>query len=135
MLAGTGPLTGKGRLGAFVRDEASWSWAHHDGAASVDGHVNCRVSGEPQATLAPEVPVAVLNPPLTGSGGEIMAISFKERPGTRFSGEPTRGLTSSNSPYPLADGAELWPATSHEADRTGQLSTADVRPDVNVVTE
>ncbi|GGO41479.1 S41 family peptidase [Deinococcus humi] len=135
MLAGIGPLVGEGRLGAFVRDDASWAWAYHAGAASVDGHVNCRVSGEPLAPLAPGVPVAVLISPLTGSSGEIMAISFKGRAGTRFFGEPTQGLTSANSPYPLADGAELWLATSYEADRTGQLYTAEVHPDVNVVME
>lgn len=134
MLAGIGPLVGEGRLGAFVRDDASWAWAYHAGAASVDGHVNCRVSGEPLAPLAPGVPVAVLISPLLPVSGEIMAISFKGRPGTRFFGEPTQGLTSANSPYPLADGAELWLATSYEADRTGQLYTAEVHPDVEVVT-
>lgn len=135
MLAGIGPLAGESRLGAFVRDDASWAWAYHDGAASVDGHVNSRVSGAPHAVLAPEVPVAVLISPLTGSSGEILAISFKGRAATRFFGEPTQGLTSANSPYPLADGAELWLATSYEADRTGQLYTAEVHPDVHVPTD
>jgi carboxyl-terminal processing protease len=135
MLAGAGPLTGEGVLGAFVRDGTSWPWAYEAGAASVDSHVNSRVTGSPYPTFSPEVPVAVLISPLTSSSGEIMAISFKGRANTRFFGEATQGLTSANSPYSLTDGAEVWLATSYEADRTGQLYTAEVHPDVDVLTD
>lgn len=134
MLAGIGPIVGSGVLGAFVRDDASWSWAYEDGAASVDGHVLSRVSDAAFPVLDGTVPVAVLLSPLMSSSGEIMAISFKGRPNTRFFGEPTQGLTTANSPYPLADGAELWLATSYEADRTGRVYREQVQPDVEVLT-
>lgn len=135
MLAGIGPLVGEGVLGAFVRDDASWPWAYEAGAASVDGHMNSRVTGAPYPTFPAEVPVAVLLSPLTSSSGEIVAISFKGRGRTRFFGEATQGLTSANSPFPLADGAELWLATTYEADRTGQHYRGAVEPDVQVRTD
>ncbi len=135
MLAGIGPLAGEGVLGAFERDDTSWPWAYEGGAASVDGHVNSRVTGAPYPTFPAEVPVAVLLSPLTSSSGEIMAISFKGRACTRFFGEATQGLTSANSPFPLPDDAELWLATSYEADRTGQHYQTAVEPDVEVLTD
>lgn len=135
MLAGIGPLAGEGILGAFVKDDVSWPWAYKAGEASVDGHVNTRVTGAPYPTLPAETPVAVLLSPLTSSSGEIVAISFKGRPCTRFFGEATQGLTSANSPFPLADGAEIWLATSYEADRTGRHYQTVVKPDVEVLTD
>lgn len=135
MLAGIGPLTGESILGAFVRDDAAWPWAYEAGVASVDGHVNSRVTGVPNPTFPAQVPVAVLLSPLTSNSGEIVAISFKGRPCTRFFGEATQALTSANSPFPLTDGAELWLATTYEADRTGQQYQGAVEPDVGVETE
>ena len=61
--------------------------------------------------------------------------TFKGRPCTRFFGEATQGLTSANSPFPLADGTEIWLATSYEADRTGQHYQTVVKPDVEVLTD
>lgn len=135
MLAGIGPLAGEGPLGAFVRDYSAWPWVYQDGAVSVDGQVNSRVTGQPHPPLDANVPVAVLLSPLTSSSGEIVALSFQGRPATRFFGEPTQGLTSANGPYPLSDGATIWLATCYEADRTGQVYTAEVHPDLLVPTE
>ncbi|WP_291432104.1 S41 family peptidase [Deinococcus sp.] len=135
MLAGIGPLTGEGPLGAFVRDGETWSWGYQDGAVSVDGQVNSRITGQPHPPLDADIPVAVLLSPLTSSSGEIVALSFQGRPATRFFGEPTQGLTSANGPYPLPDGATIWLATCYEADRTGQVYTAEVHPDLLVHTE
>lgn len=135
MLAGIGPLTGEGPLGAFVRDDGTWSWVYQDGAVSVDGQVNSRVTGQPHPPLDADTPVAVFLSPLTSSSGEIVALSFQGRPSTRFFGEPTQGLTSANGPYPLSDGATIWLATCYEADRTGRVYTAEVHPDLLVRTD
>lgn len=135
MLAGIGPLTGEGPLGAFVRDGETWPWVYQDGAVSVDGQVNSRVTGQSHPPLDAETRIAVLLSPLTSSSGEIVALSFQGRPATRLFGEPTQGLTSANGPYPLSDGATIWLATCYEADRTGQVYTAEVHPDLLVRTE
>ncbi|WP_409476759.1 S41 family peptidase [Stenotrophomonas sp. Y-13] len=63
--------------------------------------------------------VAVLVGPGTASSGEGVAIAFRARPGTRFLGQPTAGLATSNTTFPLPDGGALFLTTSAMADREG----------------
>jgi carboxyl-terminal processing protease len=135
MLAGVGPLTGAGELGAFVRGGERWPWRYADGAASVGDEILCQMEGPTLPALAGDVPIAVLTSPLTASSGEIMAVSFLGRPGTRLFGEATRGLTTGNARYELPDGAALLLATTREEDRTGKLHDGQITPDTSIETD
>jgi C-terminal processing protease CtpA/Prc len=65
------------------------------------------------------LPTAVLIGGRTASSGEAVAIVFHGRDGVRFFGYPTAGLTTSNEPVHLSDGAMLALTMSVFADRTG----------------
>ncbi|GAA5514660.1 hypothetical protein Dcar01_03416 [Deinococcus carri] len=135
MLAGIGPLAGEGELGAFVRGEQRWPWSHAGGEASMEGEVLARTPGAFLPPLPDTAPIAVLISPLTASSGEIITLSFLGRPGTRLFGEPTRGLTTSNSLYELPGGAALLITTALDADRTGRVFSGPIEPDVPVSTD
>ncbi|KEF33787.1 hypothetical protein RDMS_10495 [Deinococcus sp. RL] len=135
MLAGIGPLAGEGDLGAFMGPAERWPWRYEGGAALVGGEVMRRVNGPVLPTISDDVPVAVLTSPLTASSGEILALSFVGRRGTRLFGEATRGLTTSNSLYELPDGAALLLTTAQDADRTGRVYTGPIPPDMAVLTD
>ncbi|MPY65652.1 hypothetical protein F8S09_02940 [Deinococcus sp. SDU3-2] len=135
MLAGIGPLTGEGELGAFVGRAERWSWRYEGGAALVGEEVMRRVNGPVLPALSGDRPVAVLTSPLTASSGEILALSFVGRQGTRLFGEPTRGLTTSNALYDLPGGAALLLTTAQDADRTGQVYTGPIQPSVTLLTD
>lgn len=134
MLAGVGPLAATGELGAFVRGQERWPWRYADGAASIGDEILCQTEGPVLPALAGNVPVAVLTSPLTASSGEIIALSFLGRPGTRLFGEATRGLTTSNSLYELSDGAALLVTTAHDADRSGRVFSGPIEPEVPIGT-
>jgi hypothetical protein len=76
--------------------------------------------------------VAVLTGPLTMSSGEAVTIAFRGRPRTRSFGEPTAGLSTSNSPFPLPDGGAILLTVSVMADRTGLRYGGKVEPDVRI---
>lgn len=135
MLSGIGPLAGEGDLGAFVREQERWPWRYERGQASIGGDVLAQTAGDVLPSLSETVPVAVLTSALTASSGEIIALSFLGRPGTRVFGEATRGLTTSNSLYELADGSALLLTTAMDADRTGKIYDHGVQPDVVVVND
>lgn len=135
MLAGIGPLAGEGDLGAFVGAAERWPWRYERGAALVGGEVVRRVDAPVLPAIADDVPVAVLTSPLTASSGEILALSFVGRPGTRLFGESTCGLTTSNALYELPGGAALLLTTAQDADRTGRVYTGPIQPDVVVLTD
>ncbi|GMA15036.1 PDZ domain-containing protein [Deinococcus metallilatus] len=134
MLAGIGPLAGEGELGAFVKGEERWPWRYAGGEASLGGEVMSRTQSAVLPPLPDTAPVAVLTSPLTASSGEIITLSFLGRPGTRLLGEPTRGLTTSNSLYELPGGAALLITTALDADRTGRVFAGPIKPDVPVST-
>lgn len=74
-------------------------------------------------------PVAVLVGPKTASSGEAVAIAFRARPETRFFGQPTAGLATSNQPYALPDGGVLVLTTAVFLDRTGEAYLRGVQPE------
>lgn len=136
MIAGIGPLLGGGRLGAFVAAEGQQgSWRYERGAAiAVDsgGDTVLARASHPVTLANPDAPVAVLIGAATASSGEVVAISFRGRPATRFFGEPTAGLTTGNVPVMLSDGAAINLTVSAEADRTGQSYDSSLQPDRTV---
>lgn len=121
MLVGIGPLLGKGQHGFFHYKSVSIPWFYEGGNAGVDAKngrsVNFAVHDNVTDSLQLE-PVAVLLDHSTASSGEALAISFKGRKDTRFFGQRTYGLSTSNENIRLEDGATLLLTTSADADRT-----------------
>ncbi|HFL6954249.1 TPA: S41 family peptidase [Stenotrophomonas maltophilia] len=76
--------------------------------------------------------VAVLVGPRTASSGEAVAVAFRARPGTRFFGQPTAGLATSNTTFPLPDGGALLLTTAAMADREGTEYPKGIVPESNV---
>lgn len=105
MFAGIGPLAGEGRLDAFVstRGEADMSYDAVLGAARSGGCEILRVA-RPHPLRA-DLPVAVLNGPLTARHGKAIVVAFSGRERTRRFGEGTRGMPIGSTSMPLAAGA------------------------------
>lgn len=78
-------------------------------------------------------PVAVLIDDGVGSSGEGVAIAFKGRVATRFFGQTTAGVASSNEGFPLSDGVNLVVTTSMMTDREGRTWPNGIPPDQAVV--
>lgn len=117
MLTGLRPLLGDSGIGAF-RDRTGRSspWTP-DRLDACGAHLADRR-------------VAVLVGPATASSGEAVAVAFRGRPDTRFFGQPTAGLSTSNQRFPLPDGSVLMLTTAVFVDRTGAAYPAGVSPDV-----
>jgi carboxyl-terminal processing protease len=132
MIGGLAPLIGAGHVGSFVYPDGTIeNWTLENGTAYWDG--------EPMTAYAAEVsvdgpPIAVLVGTRTGSSGEATATAFHGRPDTRFFGQPTAGLTTSNEPLALSDGALLILTMSVFTDRNGVSYGQDIsiEPDVLV---
>jgi C-terminal processing protease CtpA/Prc len=131
MIAGLGALTGEGKLGGFKNVQGQiLDWSYRDGQSWIGNTPYAKVS-HPEFILNPdEIPVAVLIGSQTASSGEATAISFHGRPNTQFFGRPSHGLTTSNQPYLLSDGAVIMITSSIEVDRNGQEFGGSIDPDV-----
>ena len=132
MLVGIGPLAGDGQLGAFVSGSggADWSYDAARGVATSEGYELAKVA-KPHPPRA-DLPVAVLTGPLTAGAGEAIVVAFAGRARTRRFGEGTRGLPTSNTQIPLADGALLVLTVTVHADRTGARYDDVIPPDETV---
>lgn len=118
MLAGLAPLLEEGEVGFFTLPTGSvepWeirgSVALWNGAAMVDNSL--------EAPTHLGRPIAVLISSFTGSSGEAVAVAFHGQEGVRFFGQPTAGLTTSNEPVELSDGALIALTMSNFTDRLG----------------
>lgn len=104
--------------GAFLINEGE----HRDRAAA-------RVSDwRPLPRLA-EIPVAVLLDDGVASSGEGIALAFRGRVHTRFFGQPTAGVASSNEGFLLSDGVNLVVTTDMMRDRDGRTWPDGLVPD------
>ena len=74
-------------------------------------------------------PVAVLVGPKTASSGEAIAVAFRARPGTRFFGQTTAGLATSNRGFPLPDGGMLRLTVGAMLDRDGEAYPQGIAPE------
>lgn len=130
MLAGIAPLLGDGHLGGFVdyAGQAQEQWHLKGGNFYLDTLAVTALAAAPRR-LRSNQPIAVLLSGLTASSGEIVAISLKGRPATRFFGEPTYGATTANTSYPIQGTSYLTLAGSVDADRHGQVYPQRVQPD------
>lgn len=135
MLAAVGPLAGDGALGAFASSSGSadWSYDAERGLATSGSYELAKV--ETPHALHPDLPVAVLTGPLTTGAGEAIAVAFAGRAHTRRFGEGTRGLPTSNTQIPLADGALLVLTVTVHADRAGTRYETVIAPDEPAATD
>jgi carboxyl-terminal processing protease len=121
MLAGLKPFVGNADLGTFESPTgASQPWI----AGQAVG-----VEPPPALAVLESSWVAVLTGPRTASSGEAVTIAFRGRPRTRSFGQPTAGLSTANSTFPLPDGATIILTTAIEADRTGKRYGDKIDPD------
>ncbi len=120
MLAGLKPLLGGGTVGTFESPARSTKWV-----------VGQRVDVEPPPGLSAleSAWVAVITGPRTVSSGEAVTVAFRGRPRTRSFGQPTGGLSTSNSGFRLPDGATLLLTSAVFADRNGQRYGGAIEPD------
>lgn len=135
MLAGIGPLAGTGQLGAFVSasSSADWTYDAQHGTASSGTYELAKV--EAPHPPRPDLPVAILTSPLTVGAGEAIVVAFSGRAHARRFGEGTRGLPTSNTQIPLADGALLVLTVTVHADRAGTRYEEVIPPDETVATD
>ena len=132
MLAGIGPILGKGTAGYFMSRDGSdaESWGYRKGASVSGRHKQTRVSGQPYLLHNPDPPVAVLTDERTASSGEVVAVSFRGRPRTRTFGTPTAGYSTTNSTHFMSDGAMLMLTVSVYGDRNKRAYGGKLDPDV-----
>jgi C-terminal processing protease CtpA/Prc len=136
MLAGIGPLLGDTIVGGTTSPRGKAYWTYSAGAASLvheDGRVETLITATMPVTLRDPLPaVAVLIDAGTGSSGEVMAVSFRGRPRTRFFGVPTAGVSTTNQGFRLPDGANMVITVGTYVDRTSAEYGRPVPPDVIV---
>lgn len=76
--------------------------------------------------------IAVLIDSMTGSSGELTAISLIGLPNVKTFGQPSAGYTTTNKTFTLSDGTQLFLATNFVADRTHKSYPTRITPDVIV---
>jgi carboxyl-terminal processing protease len=141
MLAGVSPLLGSTVVGGFSDKVDLPSHLRVDsgrvGEVGADGKYqqDFALKRIPHARrYLANVPVAVLLDDGVLSSGEIMAAAFHGRPRTRSFGTRTYGFTTLNSPYPMADGSQLYMATGFYMDRLGRKFVNGIPADIDVPT-
>ncbi|UOG72946.1 S41 family peptidase [Hymenobacter tibetensis] len=130
MVAGIAPLIGDGYLGGFVDKDGKpdQQWYLKQGNFYMD---TMRVTTLQNRCPVRKTnkPVAVLLSGMTASSGEIVAISLKGRPTTRFFGEPTYGATTANESYRISGNSYLTIAGMQETDRNKVVYRSSIVPD------
>lgn len=136
MAAGIGPLIGEGVCGYFIgidnQPVSAWSYV---AGKSIDGKsVNVQVD-QPYQLKKPNPKVAVLIGPATASSGEATTLAFVGRPQTRLFGSLSCGLSTSNKPYTLSGGYQIYLTVASMGDRTGKAYGKAIVPDVITTSE
>jgi carboxyl-terminal processing protease len=111
------------------------TWRYANGAAYRDDTVVEALPVEVDATDYADVPVAVLQSPMTADAGEILLIAFKGRAKTRTFGKATSGIPTVNTDFALSDGARLVLTTGICVDRHGKQYIGSLEPDEMVNTD
>ena len=132
MLSGLGPLLCDGVVGgeANAKGEIVGQWSMKANNFYLRGH------NEVPMPASDDIPcdedVAVLISRYTISSGEAVATTFKERPNSKFFGEPTGGLTTVTNWEPIDDDLTMSIAVSYYADRKNNIFEQNLRPDINI---
>lgn len=78
-----------------------------------------------------DLPVAIIINEMTGSSGEMVALSFRGLDNIKFFGKESAGYTSVNTQMNLYDGAILQLTTGSIVDRTGkEYLNEPIKPDI-----
>jgi len=127
MLAGLNALIEDGTVGYFVdpKSKKQQPWIIQNGKLSSSTINSYKIKKT-------EIKIAVLIDSLTGSSGEMTAISFIGLPNVKVFGQPSAGYTTANNKYFLSDGSQLLLAERFASDRTGKMYKDKVIPNVNV---
>jgi len=127
MLAGLNALIEDGTVGYFVdpKSKKQQPWIIQNGKLSSSTINSYKIKKT-------EIKIAVLIDSLTGSSGEMTAISFIGLPNVKVFGQPSAGYTTVNNNYFLSDGSQLLLAERFASDRTGKMYKDKVIPNVNV---
>ncbi len=133
MLAGIGPILGKGTAGYFQYQDGMSTWGYQQGASFQDSIINCRIAQSSYTPIRSNPPVAVLISGQTGSSGEIVATAFKNRNASVLIGTKTAGYTTGNINFGLSDGSMIFLASSYYADRQKNVYKKGIDPDIEVV--
>jgi C-terminal processing protease CtpA/Prc len=128
MISSVGGLLGDGILGTFEDTHKRFtSWVIKGGIATVAPTTDS--PARPSTAVSPQLPVAVLIGPSTGSAGEFTAMSFEGRPNTRFFGSASAGYVTANQPAVLSDGAVIVMTGAWGIDRRGKKYLDPIQPD------
>lgn len=134
MLVGLGPLVGAGVIGAFdfsADTRTEWTYDGKGGLWLADECV-LQVPALTTERRFGDEPVAVVMGAATASSGEAVAVAFSGRPRSRSFGQPTRGQSTCNETFDLADGATLALTVATFCDRRGSTFGGVLTPDVVV---
>jgi carboxyl-terminal processing protease len=132
MIAGLGPLFSSSKLGSLEDVNGNHNaWYYNNGKYSWDDDSGWTVTKP--VTLVNKFPIAVLTSNQTGSSGEAVAISFIGNKNTRSFGSPTWGLTTGNGSFDLADGSQIYLASTIMADRNRKKYYGQIEPDEKIL--
>lgn len=129
MLASLWPFL-QGKVGYFVDPDSVWAPWNMNGAGAYLGNVLIASATSPFQPRATENRVAVLIDGLVASSGEATAIALRGRPNTRFFGEPTCGVSTSNRGYSVGHGYQLGLTVGIMVGRDSTFYGGKLFPDV-----
>lgn len=127
MLAGLNALIEDGTVGYFVdpNSKKKQPWISQNEKLNSSTVSNYKIKNK-------KVKIAVLIDSMTGSSGEMTAISFIGLPNVKTFGQPSAGYTTANQNYFLSNGSQLLLAVQFVSDRTGKPYKDMIIPDVPV---
>lgn len=127
MLAGLNALIEDGTVGYFVDPNSNKKqpWFSQNGKSNGTNASNYKIQDR-------KVKIAVLIDSMTGSSGEMTAISLIGLPNVKTFGQTSAGYTTANRTYVLSNGSQLLLAVQFVADRTSKGYKDNIVPDVPV---
>lgn len=138
MLLGLSSLLPEGRAGTFVgADSSRQDWFVRPGGVTLTdrwGSFGLGSLTQPYRPRRATWAIALLLGPSTASSGEAVSVSFIGLPNVRSFGQPTFGVSTANSGYPLSDGSVMLVTTAVFADRTGRQYGGRIAPDTLITT-
>ncbi len=132
MMAGIAPLIGNGKVGGVVdlKNEKLFDWEIKASNFIYGGYQAVTLPDNPKFKKEPKV--AVLTSRWTVSSGEIVAVSFKGRPNTKFFGETTGGYTTSDGWEVINGEVILVISTGTYCDRNGKVYEVNIPVDTEI---
>jgi carboxyl-terminal processing protease len=120
-------------LGGFaIPGQPLAQWWYQTGQAGLDATTFVQTSTGGYSVTPPHRPIALLSSARTASSGEAVILAFAGCPTTCRIGTATRGLTTANEDFPLADDATLLLTIGTFVDRCGRVYGGPIEPDMLV---